>query len=73
MNTECIATLVDSVQAVGCAYTGANICFLTGHNLTDDVRVRHMCPGHADHVDQPGRYRMAGGGYIRYACGMEYW
>jgi hypothetical protein len=54
VNTIGSAALVDTVETVGRADTGPNVILALFDDLPDDVRVRHMYTGHADHVDLAG-------------------
>ena len=45
-----VLALVDAVYTVTKTNTGANAFFLVVNKLSNEVRVRHMCPCHANQV-----------------------
>ena len=64
VQTERHAALIDPVEAVVRADAGADVVFAPGDDLAHQMRVGHVRPRHADHVELAGRDGVAGGGDI---------
>ena len=59
VDAQRLAALIDAVQAVGRADTGADPVFEPLRHLVGDVRVGHVRASHADHVELSRGHRMA--------------
>ena len=71
VQTERLAAFVDAIDAVADPDARADARLLAAHDLGDDVRIRHVRPGHADHVDQAFADRVARGREIADARRVE--
>ena len=60
VHTQCLAGVVDAVEAVGGTYAGSDLLLACLDDLDNDVRVGNVGPGHADQVDQPFRDCVSG-------------
>src|SRR5882757_4237946 len=58
------ATLVDAIETIIRADTGADVVLALLDDLAHDIRVGHVRPGHADHVDFTGGNGMSRRGDI---------
>ena len=71
VDAEGKAALIDPVEAIVGAGAGADALFLPGDDLAHQMRIGHVGAGHADEVHLAAGHRMAGGGNIGNARGME--
>ena len=71
VDAERVLTLVDAVEAIGGADARADAVLAARDDLAQDMRVRDVGAGHADHVEAAFGDGVPGGRHIRDAGGVE--
>ena len=71
VDAQCLAALVDAIDAVADPDARADALFLAAQDLGDDVRIGHVRARHADHVDQALADRMVRGRDVIDPRGVE--
>ena len=71
VDAQRLAALIDAVQTVGRADARTDIILTPLDNLPHDMRIGHVRAGHADHIQQASRHRMARCRHIGDFRGME--
>src|SRR5688572_5755553 len=71
MDTVGGTSLIDSVQTVVGANARPDIAFAPLYDLTHDMWIGHMGPGHSDHVKLARRDGISCSGYVRDLRSME--
>ena len=71
VDTQSHATLINAIKAIVCPCARPDRFFAPLLDFAHDMRIRHMRPGHADHVQMTSRNGMARGCNVLDARCME--
>lgn len=72
VHAERHTALIDAIEAIVRADTGTDLVLALFQDLAHDLRVGHVRPRHADHVHLARGDRVAGGGHVLNAGGVEH-